>query len=174
MCCCNAYGYVTCSSFLMFRTPVLALFAWSCFLFCLYQVLAGLWPAESGTVIAPSTNVMWLPQRPYLVLGNLRDQVTYPLQFQDNEEDALAMGGTGRVISKEEDEKIVQCTCSTYFVVVSLHSSHVSDLVFVALRLLLLCIFASLHLCVFASLRLCFFDLHRFEIGWVGSFCRSR
>jgi hypothetical protein len=117
---------------------------------------------------------MWLPQRPYLVLGNLRDQVTYPLQFQDNEEDALAMGGTGRVISKEEDEKIVQCTCSTYFVVVSLHSSHVSDLVFAALRLLLLCIFASLLLCVFASLRLCFFDLHRFEIGWVGSFCRSR
>ena len=50
------------------------------------------------------------------MLGNLRDQVTYPLQFQDNEEDALAMGGTGRVISKEEDEKVVQCTWLAPFV----------------------------------------------------------
>ena len=103
------FSFPTHLCFLCFLGPVL-------FFLFFYQVLAGLWPAESGTVIAPSTNVMWLPQRPYLVLGNLRDQVTYPLQFQDNEEDALAMGGTGRVISKEEDEKVVQCTWLAPFV----------------------------------------------------------
>ncbi len=65
----------------------------------LFRVLAGLWPAESGTVVAPRSNVMWLPQRPYLVLGTLRDQVTYPLQFKEDQEDALAAGGTGRIIT---------------------------------------------------------------------------
>jgi ABC-type uncharacterized transport system fused permease/ATPase subunit len=76
----------------------------------LFRVLAGLWPAESGTVIAPRTNVMWLPQRPYLVLGNLRDQVTYPLQFREGREEAVASGGgCGRVISQEEDRRIVLC-----------------------------------------------------------------
>ena len=75
----------------------------------LFRVLAGLWPAVSGQVIVPPTNVMWLPQRPYLVLGNLRDQVTYPLQFCVDKEEALAMGGTGRVVSKEEDINIIAC-----------------------------------------------------------------
>jgi len=44
----------------------------------LLRVLAGLWPPTEGTVTCPTTGVFWLPQRPFLVSGTLRDQVTYP------------------------------------------------------------------------------------------------
>jgi ABC-type uncharacterized transport system fused permease/ATPase subunit len=44
----------------------------------LLRVLAGLWAPEEGTVVCPQTGVFWLPQRPFLVSGTLRDQVTYP------------------------------------------------------------------------------------------------
>jgi putative ATP-binding cassette transporter len=45
----------------------------------LMRVLAGLWREGSGTVTRPaSSEVMFLPQRPYMILGSLRDQLTYP------------------------------------------------------------------------------------------------
>ncbi|KAK3284414.1 hypothetical protein CYMTET_7938 [Cymbomonas tetramitiformis] len=45
----------------------------------LFRVLAGLWPPAAGTVLCPQSELMWLPQRPYLVMGTLRDQVAYPM-----------------------------------------------------------------------------------------------
>lgn len=72
----------------------------------LFRVLAGLWPAESGQVIAPKANVMWLPQRPYLVLGSLRDQVTYPVQFKAS---GYVSGVRHPLISAAEDERIIAC-----------------------------------------------------------------
>lgn len=45
----------------------------------LFRVLAGLWPAQGGTVTCPQgKSIFYLSQRPYLVSGNLRDQVLYP------------------------------------------------------------------------------------------------
>lgn len=44
----------------------------------LFRTLAGLWQPVSGSVECPSKNIMWVPQKPYLVMGTLRDQVTYP------------------------------------------------------------------------------------------------
>lgn len=48
----------------------------------LFRVLAGLWAPASGAVMAPSLTgtggIFYLPQRPYLVCGSLRDQVLYP------------------------------------------------------------------------------------------------
>ena len=56
----------------------------------LLRVLAGLWAPLSGAVTTPSLPagkagappsgkaMMWLPQRPYLLQGSLRDQVVYP------------------------------------------------------------------------------------------------
>ncbi len=45
----------------------------------LMRALAGLWREGSGTVTRPPlSDVMFLPQRPYMILGSLRDQLTYP------------------------------------------------------------------------------------------------
>ncbi|KAF2155400.1 peroxisomal long-chain fatty acid import protein [Myriangium duriaei CBS 260.36] len=46
------------------------------------RIVAGLWPAYRGLVSRPRQNgqdgIMFLPQRPYLSPGTLRDQVIYP------------------------------------------------------------------------------------------------
>jgi putative ATP-binding cassette transporter len=45
----------------------------------LFRVLGGLWPFGRGAVAVPAgTRSLFLPQRPYLPLGRLRDTVTYP------------------------------------------------------------------------------------------------
>jgi putative ATP-binding cassette transporter len=45
----------------------------------LMRALAGIWREGSGTVVRPPlADVMFLPQRPYMVLGSLRDQLIYP------------------------------------------------------------------------------------------------
>jgi vitamin B12/bleomycin/antimicrobial peptide transport system ATP-binding/permease protein len=45
----------------------------------LMRAFAGIWREGSGTVTRPAlSDVMFLPQRPYMILGSLRDQLTYP------------------------------------------------------------------------------------------------
>jgi putative ATP-binding cassette transporter len=45
----------------------------------LFRAVAGLWPWGSGTILTPPPETMaFLPQRPYLPLGTLRNAVTYP------------------------------------------------------------------------------------------------
>ncbi len=45
----------------------------------LLRVIAGLWNTGAGTVIRPTgVDMLFLPQQPYLPLGNLRCQLTYP------------------------------------------------------------------------------------------------
>jgi putative ATP-binding cassette transporter len=51
----------------------------------LLRTIAGLWPPGDGAIDRPAHNrLIFLPQRPYMVPGNLRAQLMYPL----NEEDA--------------------------------------------------------------------------------------
>ncbi len=45
----------------------------------LLRVVAGLWDSGSGTVVRPALdNMLFLPQRPYMIIGSLRAQLLYP------------------------------------------------------------------------------------------------
>src|SRR5664279_708780 len=45
----------------------------------LFRAVAGLWPWGSGTILTPPPGAMaFLPQRPYLPLGTLRNALSYP------------------------------------------------------------------------------------------------
>ncbi|MEO1068484.1 MAG: ABC transporter ATP-binding protein/permease [Cyanobacteria bacterium J06638_6] len=45
----------------------------------LLRAIAGLWNTGRGTItVPPSYQILFLPQRPYLMAGNLRQQVLYP------------------------------------------------------------------------------------------------
>jgi putative ATP-binding cassette transporter len=61
----------------------------------LLRAIAGLWNAGTGRVVRPSLeNVLFLPQRPYIILGTLREQLLYP--------------NTNRQITDAELEEILQ------------------------------------------------------------------
>ncbi|MDP2026401.1 ABC transporter ATP-binding protein/permease [Sulfuriferula sp.] len=56
----------------------------------LLRAIAGLWHAGSGCIIRPDAGEMlFLPQRPYMLLGSLRSQLLYPLQDQEITDEAL-------------------------------------------------------------------------------------
>ena len=44
----------------------------------LFRAIAGIWPFGHGTIQRPPGTVLFLPQRPYIPLGTLREVVTYP------------------------------------------------------------------------------------------------
>jgi putative ATP-binding cassette transporter len=45
----------------------------------LFRALAGIWPYGTGTVLIPQgQKMLFLPQRPYLPIGTLREVLSYP------------------------------------------------------------------------------------------------
>jgi putative ATP-binding cassette transporter len=74
----------------------------------LFRALAGIWPFGSGTVQLPPGKSLFLPQRPYLPLGTLRQAIAYPApaaQFEDAAfVAALADAGLEKLVGRLDQE----------------------------------------------------------------------
>jgi vitamin B12/bleomycin/antimicrobial peptide transport system ATP-binding/permease protein len=56
----------------------------------LLRAIAGLWNAGTGSIARPKlTEMLFLPQRPYMILGTLRNQLLYPNTERDIPEEEL-------------------------------------------------------------------------------------
>ncbi|ORZ20358.1 ABC transporter transmembrane region 2-domain-containing protein [Absidia repens] len=77
----------------------------------LFRILGGLWPVYGGTVNKPShRDIFYIPQRPYLSLGTLRDQILYPDTVEEMHErgvtdkdllDILHVVQIGHIVERE-------------------------------------------------------------------------
>ncbi|KUL86202.1 hypothetical protein ZTR_08368 [Talaromyces verruculosus] len=68
------------------------------------RIVAGLWPVYRGLVSRPRNfgmdGIMFLPQRPYLSVGTLRDQVIYPHTEIDMRESGRTDAELGRILDE--------------------------------------------------------------------------
>lgn len=56
----------------------------------LLRALAGLWKSGTGTIVRPDlSEILFLPQRPYMILGTLTEQLIYPYNYTDIKEERL-------------------------------------------------------------------------------------
>ena len=56
----------------------------------LFRAIAGIWPFGRGRItVPPEARVLFLPQKPYLPIGTLREVVTYPMRSTGFSDDAL-------------------------------------------------------------------------------------
>lgn len=63
----------------------------------LLRTIAGLWQSGNGTIERPNVNrLIFLPQRPYLVQGTMREQLVYP-KSQDGADDRLIIEALHKV-----------------------------------------------------------------------------
>jgi len=54
------------------------------------RMVSGLWPPDAGHVQRPDVGeLLFIPQKPYMILGNLREQLCYPQQPQRFSDDHL-------------------------------------------------------------------------------------
>ncbi len=69
------------------------------------RAIAGLWTAGSGSITRPEKkDAFFMPQRPYCVLGSLREQLTYPHDEEHSDEallEALSCVGLAHLASRD-------------------------------------------------------------------------
>ncbi|MBK5006218.1 ABC transporter ATP-binding protein/permease [Pseudomonas sp. S32] len=79
----------------------------------LLRALAGLWPYADGAVRRPSgLHALFLSQRPYLPLGNLRTIIAYPATYSLSDEQRVAQVLSQVSLSHLRDQLDAQCDWS--------------------------------------------------------------
>jgi len=75
----------------------------------LFRILGGLWPVYGGIVRKPvASQFILIPQRPYLSLGTLRDQVIYPHSKADMEARGIIDDDLLQILSYVQMEGVVE------------------------------------------------------------------
>ncbi|KAI9068030.1 adrenoleukodystrophy protein [Trametes sanguinea] len=75
----------------------------------LFRILGGLWPVYGGIVRKPpASQFILIPQRPYLSLGTLRDQVIYPHSKEDMEARGITDDDLRAVLRVVQMENIIE------------------------------------------------------------------
>ncbi|KZM18817.1 ATP-binding cassette long-chain fatty acid transporter pxa2 [Ascochyta rabiei] len=74
----------------------------------LFRILGGLWPVYGGTVRKPPfEDIFYIPQRPYLSRGTLRQQIIYPDNLREMRDKGVADDDLYNILSIVEIESIV-------------------------------------------------------------------
>ncbi|KAI4143377.1 MAG: hypothetical protein LQ341_002940 [Variospora aurantia] len=74
----------------------------------LFRILGGLWPVYGGTVRKPSYgDIFYIPQRPYLSRGTLRQQIIYPDGVREMRDKKVGDDDLLRILSTVDIEGIV-------------------------------------------------------------------
>lgn len=70
----------------------------------LFRILGGLWPLFNGTLTRPKgKEIFYVPQKPYLPIGSLMDQIIYPDLYVDKSKESRLW----QALSKVQLEYIV-------------------------------------------------------------------
>ncbi|KAI7879673.1 hypothetical protein K492DRAFT_217006 [Lichtheimia hyalospora FSU 10163] len=75
----------------------------------LFRILGGLWPVYGGTLHKPHyRDIFYIPQRPYLSLGTLRDQILYPDTIEDMKKRNVTDDDLLKILKVVQIEHIVE------------------------------------------------------------------
>lgn len=74
----------------------------------LFRILGGLWPVYGGTVRKPPfEDIFYIPQRPYLSRGTLRQQIIYPDGIREMRDKGVTDNDLHQILSVVEIESII-------------------------------------------------------------------
>lgn len=74
----------------------------------LFRILGGLWPVYGGTVRKPPySDIFYIPQRPYLSRGTLRQQIIYPDGIRQMRDKGVTDHDLYRILRTVEIENVV-------------------------------------------------------------------